>query len=58
MITYDLRNPIRFNVSLLKSVQIGSRVAHAGEWGEVWLAVADELEALIRERAGQGKSVV
>ena len=45
-------------MSLLKNVQIGSRIAHAGEWGEVCLAVADELEALIRERAGRGESVV
>jgi len=45
-------------VSSLKNVQIGSRIAHAGEWGEVCLAVADELEALIRERGERGEVVV
>ncbi|YCM42187.1 glucosamine-6-phosphate deaminase [Verrucomicrobiaceae bacterium 227] len=45
-------------MSVLKNVQIGSLLAHAGEWGEVCLAVADELEALIRDRAGRGESVV
>ena len=52
VIHFDLK------VSMLKNVQIGSRIAHAGDWGEVCLAVADEVETLIRERTGRGESVV
>jgi len=58
LVTYDPYNLFRFKVSSLKNVKIGFRTAQVGEWGEVSLAVADELESLIRERAGRGESAV
>lgn len=45
-------------MSDLQDVQIGEEVARVGEWGDVCRAVADEVEALIRGRAAEGKSVV
>lgn len=45
-------------VSELQNVQIGKGIAQVGEWGEICIAVADEVESLIRERAREGKMAV
>ena len=45
-------------MSKLEDVQIGSQIAHVSRWPELCHAVADEIEALIRDRAAQGQFAV
>lgn len=42
----------------LKKTNFGSQTAFVGDWPSVCHAVADEVEALIRERAEQGRAAV
>ncbi|MFT6181636.1 MAG: glucosamine-6-phosphate deaminase [Akkermansiaceae bacterium] len=42
----------------MKKVQIGSETAHLGNEGELCRALADEVQALMKERAAEGKMAV